>query len=62
MNITDDRLAQIAIQAASAQAWESRQMAADLLAFRIANKIAGSRKSTNLPPVEPSASKGQSES
>ena len=55
--VTDERLAMIAISGASAQHWEVKNIAAECLAHRIAGKLAGSRKQApvhELPAPSPS--------
>lgn len=58
--VTDERLAQVAIQNASAQQWEVRTVFAECLAHRIAGHWPASRKPPSTEPA--SAPKGPSES
>ena len=56
--VSNERLAVIAISGTSAQAWEARLIAAECLAHRIASGAAGSRKSqapqvVGLDPKDP---------
>ena len=50
MEITNERLAKIATQGVSAQGWEMRAIAAELLSYRVLTQPAVSRLA---PPVEP---------